>query len=163
MTHNKVFFFLLFFSFSAFAQVRSRLAECQNSCSTRCLTLAEDLIQSGREIMERCGSSGGATDREIINRCTWHFGSNEKGAKCASRAQSVAVVDRCVWHFNATEKAINCVSARSSEVVDRCVWHFNSTDNGVLCASRGRSAQAIDACVFQFGTSAAGLACITGQ
>jgi hypothetical protein len=151
----------VFFSHNSWAQ-NSRLAECQNSCNARCIQWAEDLIETGREILSRCGNSGGATDREIINRCNWHF-SSELAVKCASRANSVAVIDRCQWHFGNTQKGLTCVSARTVEIVDRCHWHFNNSDSGALCAGRARSKDVVDQCVWNFGANAKGLSCITGE
>ena len=152
---------LLFLSQLSLAQ-SNRISECQNSCSARCTQWAEDLIESGREILSRCGNSGGATDREIINRCNWHF-SSELGAKCASRANSVAVIDRCVWHFGTSQKGLTCVSARNVEIVDRCYWHFNNSESGALCAGRARNKEVVDQCVWNFGTNEKGLSCITGE
>ncbi|MFN8847080.1 MAG: hypothetical protein ACK5V3_11100 [Bdellovibrionales bacterium] len=152
---------IILFSHQLWAQ-NQRLAECQNSCSSRCVQWAEDLIESGREILSRCGSSGGATDREIISRCNWHF-SQDLAIKCASRANSVAVIDRCQWHFGNSQKGLNCVSARSVEIVDRCNWHFGNTESGSACAGRARNKEVVDQCVWNFGANAKGLSCITGE
>lgn len=141
---------------------QAQMSECLNSCSSRCTQYAEDLIQSGRDILARCGSSGGKIDGEIINRCNWHF-SGDLAVRCASRANSVVVIDRCQWHFGSNQKGLNCVSARSVEIVDRCNWHFGNTDNGSLCAGKARSREFVEQCVWNFGSNERGLSCITGD
>jgi hypothetical protein len=152
-------FVALFLSLGTQAQ----MSECLTSCSSRCVQHAEDLIQSGRDILTRCGNSGGgAVDSEIVNRCKWHF-SGDLAVRCASRANSVAVIDRCQWHFGNSQKGLNCVSARSVEIVDRCNWHFSNSENGALCAGKARSKDFVEQCVWNFGANERGLSCITGD
>ncbi len=153
---------MMLFVTAAHADTDDVLNECRVTCSDRCKTYAESILDKAQEVLDCKG--GSSSNSEVIQACVNGFGNGSAGQTCSRDARSAETVKVCVAGFGNGSSGLTCATSNADdEVVSACVSGFGNGNSGLTCATNARDAKTVRTCVSSFGNGSAGLNCAIGK